>query len=840
MAPARPRLWFRLRPMLACLSLVLAGLAAAPCPRPALAQDALYDKVFGQRRQNRMRQLDLPVLLEGREIGLVAARLSGKAQGNQLNLSSLAGLLAPLVQEGALDALRGAADGDGFGDPDALPADGITARINTADLNVELAVPPALRQMQTLNAQQRGVLPPGQTALPPAGFSAYANMRGAVTHREGADGDSGRGPFSVLFEPAVNWRGLVLEGEAAWREDGEERRWTRGPTRLLYDLPDSALRLAAGDIATPVDGQQVGRLLGGIGISRNFALQPYRSVQPSGQQEFILEAPSTVDVFVNGRQAQTYRLGPGPYQLSNLPGVSGANDVVIRITDVFGRQRDISFPFFFDSQLLAPGVNEFAWSLGYPYLNDGSRITYDTDQPTLSGFHRLGVADWLTLGLGAQWDRNQRNLSGEILFTSTVGTMVLEPAASLAGEDGFALGAGYRIFSRGETPLTQRSLTAQVNWRDSAYAAFGTLEPRNEIAWDASLRYSQGLTEDLSASLGGRWRESRVERFQDSYSADLSLRQRIGIGSSLDATLSHDRGADGRISTGLFVSLRFNIGEGRQTAGLSHDTLDRESRVDWRYQSPGTVETLNLALEGAVRPGPDRLQMNAGYVHSRFQTSFRHDVTARERDGRERPDTRSQWNLSTALAFADGHLGISRPISNSFALVVPHPRLRGMKVGVDPRPGLTGYLAESDWLGPPVIPNLSAYLVRPVVLDVPEAPLGYDLGVDRPAVIPGYRTGSLIPIGTNAAVSLGGTLLAPDGTPVQLLSGELRPVGADADSRTVVQFFTNRRGRFRIEGVRPGDWAMVLFGLDHRPHPLTVAADAEGLLMLDEVRLLPP
>jgi len=775
--------------------------------------------------------------MEGRELGLVPATLGGDPRAATVDLRALADLLAEVAQDQALEGLRATAGPDGFGSPSDLPPDGIAVIVDAGDLAVDVRVPATLRRLVRLEVQQRSQLARGFMLLPPADVSAYVNMRAAIDYSQVPDGlgRDGTGPLSVAFEPALNLWGWVVEGDAFYREDAD-RRWARGPMRLVRDAPASSLRFQAGDLVTPVDGAQTGRPIGGISIARNYGLQPYRQIQPSGDRRFILDAPSVVEVYVNGRATRTFRLEPGPYDLGSLPGATGTNDVSIRIVDSFGRTQLIEFPFFFDGQLLAPGVDEFAYSLGYPYSVERQEILYDEDRLTFSGYHRLGVTDVLTVGTGLQYDRVQQNVSAEVLYTTAYGTFAVEPAASFAGPDGYGVQFGYRNYMRGEQIWHQRSFTAQVGWRDTAYRSFGAPDGRSDSAFDASFRFGQPISETLSATLGARWRESRSARFEDAWAVDLSLRKRLGRGDNLDVTLRHERDTQGETDTGLFASLRFTFGDdGQHAAGISWDTLARERRLDYRYQSLQPVDALTLTADVVNRAGGDRLQGSASYVHPRFLAQARHDLIQRDLSGDTKLENRTQLNLSTALAFADGHVGLTRPITNSFAIVVPHPRLKDRLIGVDPVNG--GYIARTDWLGPPVVPNISAYLIRPLLLDVPDVPLGYDIGNDRPAIEPGYRTGTLVPIGTDAAVSLDGVLVMADGQPGSLQSGELRPV--DNPEAMPIQFFSNRKGRFRLEAVRPGAWDLYVFGADAAPLRVDVPEDAEGLINLGTVTLRP-
>ena len=812
--------------------------AAPAAPAAKEGSQQLFSKVFGDRKQPKVRALDLPVRLNGREIGLVPARVAANPAASEVDVVRLTALIGEAVQEGPLEKVRALAGQDGYGRPAQLEPGGVEIRIDAGELLVDVTVPPALRRVTSLSVVNRADAARGYLALPPASLSAYTNIRAAVEYFAfpADDKPDGREPLRVSFENAVNWKGWLVEAEAFYREDGA-KRWSRGPARLVHDFVDKAVRVQLGDLNYPVAGYQVGRGMAGLSVSRNFSLQPYRSVQPAGRQEFVLENPSVVEVRVNGRPTRTFRLDPGPYNLSDFPGTTGTNDIEVRITDGFGRQQQYLFPFFFDSQLLAPGVHEFSYAIGYPSVFASERVDYDTAKPTFSGFHRAGISDQLTVGAGVQADKDQTVVGTEVTYTTPVGTFTLEPGASFGATRGMQASLRYRDFRTGEEFWQQRTVSAQATWRDAAYGALGNIDPRNSTSYDLSARIGQPVMQDLTATLSGRYQLVRDPALVDGYSVDFSLRHRLARSGSVDLTLSKARLTSGETEEGAYLSLRYTFDGGRQSAGLSVDTADRERRLDWRYQDLRVIDAWNLYADVTQRAGPDRVQGAASYTHQRFLASVRHDWAQRLVTGGQAPENRTTLNLATALAFADGHVALTRPVSNSFAIVVPHPRLDGKQIGVDPSGGR--FSAQSDFLGPPVIPNISAYLVRPLLLDVPEAPLGYDIGEDRPAVVPGNRTGTLVPVGTDASVALDGVLSGPDGEPAALLSGILRPVG-DAAGRQQLRFFTNRKGRFRVEAVRPGRWEIVLEGVEAKPVPVTVPAEAEGVIKLDPVTLASP
>lgn len=821
--------------------------AAAPGPAPAPAAkptaDELFKKAFGQKKPaTRMQKADLPVFFDGYEIGQVPGQVALNPADTTVDLTKLADLLRPLAQDEPIRALLAQAGPDGQAAPARMARTGIQLAYDGGDQVVKVTVPAAARKPRDLSVLERGAAARTYTIIPQADLSAQMNMRAAVEYLStpSAFGDTGLGPLSVSAEPAINWKGWVVEGEVYYREDAYHTI-SRGPVRVVHDFTDLGVRAQAGDVSMAVINNQVGRAVGGLTVAKNFAIRPYDLVQPGGSREFILENPSMVEVIINGRPTRTFRLEPGPYNLNNFPGASGTNDVQIRITDAYGREQTIDFPFFFDSQLLAAGVQEYGYTIGLPSTVSRDRYHYDKDNPTFSGYHRVGVTDNITVALGTQIDTKETSVTAEALMATGWGTFGLEPAAYLRRKDwdstqtaaakkqGYAATLRYRSYSNGASVLDNQSITAQLSWYDPNYRSFGSTFV-NDTKLDASARISQPLFENLTASLGGRYRMVRGDSTVDNYSIDFALRRRLFETGNVDLTFSHGKDSLGTKETGVYLSTRFIFDGGRQSAGLNVDTITKQQRLDWRYSSLYTVNALSGGLELLNEKGRvgDQIQGNLNYTNQRFETQVRHSVVQRGLNDASGVENRTQLTAATALVFADGHYGVTRPVTNSFAVIVPHPRLKDMDVGVDPVDDR--YAAETDWLGVPIVPNISAYLVRPILLDVPDAPANYDLGDDRPAVQPGYRSGTIVTIGTDAVVTLVGNLTLPDGKPAALLSGTLRPVGIK-DAKELA-FFTNRAGLFRIDSVRPGDWLLAVHGSDSAPIPISVAKDAEGEVKL--------
>ncbi|MBD2666304.1 hypothetical protein H6G73_17825 [Richelia sinica FACHB-800] len=146
--------------------------------------------------------------------------------------------------------------------------------------------------------------------------------------------------------------------------------------------------------------------------------------RPISQFEFFLETDSLVDVLVNGRLERTLQLRAGRQDIRNLPLNGGTNDVELVIKDDVGRVQRLNFSNPVDGDLLAPGVQQFAYSLGVPSADISGNRTYDFTQPILTLSHRLCITNQFTLGSYLQADLHQQLAGLERIFATNYGNFV--------------------------------------------------------------------------------------------------------------------------------------------------------------------------------------------------------------------------------------------------------------------------------------------------------------------------------------------------------------------------------------------------------------------------------
>lgn len=794
--------------LLGSINLRLAGVfSAVTCASlvvvSAQTKNDLFEKAFG-KSSPQPRQISIPLIIERRTYDELQVVLAADPDAMAVEalplLNSLRAFLRPDVQ-----ALLNARSDQGKLTLKTLRETGLDVIYDEAKLELRVDVPPALRPPSDIRVFGNQRPPEAQDALPPSPFSFHVNLRTGFDHvQQSASGlDEGLQPFRGDLDGALNWNGFVFEGTGGYAENSPYP-WQRGDFRVVRDDPDRMLRYSLGDLSYPVSGFQSFQPMAGLTVAKNFALQPYRVTEPRGQTSFFLRTPSRVEVFVNGRQVQMLQLPAGQHNIRDFLFASGGNDVQLRITDEVGRVETIALSFFFDSRLLAQGEQEFSYSVGFPSRPERGGKRYDTDSPTLSLFHRAGISDSLTAGLNFQGNPRQQMLGADTVWATPLGTFHPDLALSRGDELrlGYATRLDYQYFDA--TSAFGSAWNASVQYRSPWFTPLSEVTYRNEVAWDFSARYSQRLPWEMNGGIGGNYQTGRSGR-RNASGVSLFLSKRFGRDWSTDLTFDRRDTFQGRTEHRAFVSLTYLFPSRRQSLRASHDTFSDTSRANYQFSSRDYIGGFDGNL-GLQRTADDDSGLGSvRYNGSRAEASVSQDVSTPGEAGQQ-VDSRTSFRFGTALVYADKQFAISRPVRDSFAIIAAHPAYRDQEIGVDRL--RDSYTARIGPLGPAVIPDMTSYQVRNLSVEAPHLPDGFDLGKPVFAMRPTYKSGTVIRVGLEPGVLLTGTLEKNDGSPLSLQAGEFIPSDAKAER---VEFFTNRRGRFSVDGLRPGIYDVQLF-----------------------------
>lgn len=683
-----------------------------------------------------------------------------------------------------------------------------------AVLQADIA-PEALKEQRvSLSSAGAGM---NQARLDNAALSGFINFRGGMDYVHESAGEEGRAPARLDTDGAINVKGWVLEGRVDYLEDSD-RPWQRDDFRLVHDWPEHMVRFAAGDLSYPVTGFQSYQPMLGVSFARNFLLQPYRVTEPTGQSAFLLTSPSRVDVIVNGQRVRTLQLEAGPYDLSDFPVSEGANDIELLITDAAGNVERKRFDMISDQKLLKAGLHEYAYNIGVESENADRAFEYHEDMPVFSGFHRYGITDSLTAGISLQVDADMRQAGFSAVSAQTIGTFGLETAVShgAEGADGAA-----RLTYQYADSSTRRQFAAAMEYRGGDFGALNADESANRASFDFNARYTQPIAYDVTFGAGGRYRIMRGDT-DDQWSYSVNFSKAIYGSLSANLTWQH-RSIDG---AGMFVGLTWSPHQSDHTLSSSIDTLSQTQDLNWTWR-----EGRRWQAGAGITREDRRLHKtgNMAYAGYRGEASLFHDIiTTLAEDGGGRSqgmtERRSNLRVGTAIAFADDHVALSRPIQNGFVLLGRHENLKGHGIGINPEEEdgkVRDYQARIDAVGPAVLPDAVPYMYRPVKIDTGGLPDMYDIGPDNFVAMPTYKGGAVAVIGSAANIYADGYLAFQDGKPAAMQGGIIR-----SDDGTEQEFFTNKEGRFRISRLSSGEHRLVLNDYPGLSARLEIPADA--------------
>lgn len=675
--------------------------------------------------------------------------------------------------------------------------------------------------------------------LAPAGFSAFMNINVLGARTWGADGRFLKP--SVYLDGAMRAGGVVLEGDGQFSEDyglsGSTYRFDRNYLRLVYDQPDSYRRFYAGDLQPEIRGQQTFVRMGGIGVSRQRRrFDQFRSAILQGNRQVVLQRSSTVDVYRNGALLRQFRLDPGSYDLSSLPLITGSNDISIQVRDDAGGVQDLAYNSYLDPIDLEPGDFEYAAYLGKTSTRFGRSPIYNGDL-AFSGFFRKAFVNKPALGIGIQASRQVQNVVGQTQLVLINGSRLqfdLGASNTRSYGGGMSFGVSYDLlFDRGNQI---DALTLRADYLSRRYAGLGNERPDNPSSWSLSANYSRSISLSVTALLGISFIKGR--NVSDSYRIDASSAYRFSKRWSVRGGINYTRyGSSFARSNGVGfnISLVYQPGY-RDRAEARYESNTENATVSYVHSPSGLIGSVGYGAIVGRDFGSANAQAFGDYVANRFDASLSHSAYGQD-FGSLNDQQITTVRVGTSLAFADGHFGVGRRITDSFAVLYPHPTLRGHTVVAGESLARNDYMSESGPLGGAVNGYLNSYTTQSIQYDVKDPPRGYDIGDGVVRVKPPYKSGYALEIGTDAFVSATGTLDQGDGKPLSLAGGRITAL--DGKDRTSMAFFTNSVGRFAIQNLRPGASYRVELFETGQTFNFTVPAHSDGLVDLKTVKLQP-
>lgn len=539
---------------------------------------------------------------------------------------------------------------------------------------------------------------------------------------------------SGFAEGGWNVRGNLLYGSISRRDDGA---FVRGLTTFTVDEPSRLRRWTLGDRFAETGLLGGGAFVGGVGVSRSFDLDPYFFRFPRFGLSGAVSTPSTVDVYVNGTLVRRQELPPGEFDLDNVPVSAGSGSTRLIVRDAFGTEREIASPYYFSTGVLAKGVSDFSYNVGFVRENLAAE-SFDYDRVAFLGRHRAGITDGLTLG--ARLEASRGLVSGGPTLTARLafGEIDLAAAASRDGDvSGRAGSLGFahlgRVFSFGG------SLRAVS--RHYAHTSLSAANDRSRLEVHGHLGASLSRRVSLSAQYRSSDRRDDGRRRE----ASLSASAQLGRGANGYVSASRLRAESGKWTTGFSVGLSYSY-HPMLSASVGYSRNGDQGVAIAEVQRPLTRGTggayiVQLRDGSGERSGLARLQYQGAF--GRYEFSY----------DRLAGSDRTTLTATGGLVAIGGSLYATRPVQQSFALI-RIPGVAGIR-GFSSNQG-TGRTNRS---GDILVPDLLSYYGNRLSIADEDVPIEYAIDATERIVAPPNRGGAVVTFPVRKIRSVTGVLV---------------------------------------------------------------------------------
>lgn len=621
---------------------------------------------------------------------------------------------------------------------------GVKATIEEAKQQLLVSAAPARLAVTSLNLRggERAVV----TNTPVTAFAAEYDVllnQGDVTsslRNTTIDGAFALSAFTPIGTFTTN-------GFASASQD--DANAVRLETFWAMDDPPALRRLTAGDAISSGAGWSRSVRFGGVQLARDFSLQPDLITMPLPDYFGETAVPGSVDVFVGASQVLSEDVPAGPFDVRNLPIVTGAGQATVVVRDLLGRETRRTINYYTDSRMLAEGLTSYSIEAGFLRKSYGLK-SFDYGDAVVSATLRHGITDDFTF-------EGHAEATADVAVAGIGGVVTLFDFGSL----GFA-GAG-STSEFGEGGFGSISLSAQFG-AVNLFAALevATPEYRDVAAFDGALppretlQLGAGLDLEDFGSLAVSY--LRVERADEKPVALASATYTVSMGNvTFGITSVYNPDKDSLLAE-TFLSVP--LGGGGPYASASLRTQEQDVEVRATLEQPVEQEDGGFGYRLSATQGQGATQLNAD---GRFESQY---VALGGRIASFDGTVAAQLQAAGSVVTTGDSVFVTRKLDGSFALVdAGEP---GVKLYRENR-----LVAETDENGVALLTGLVPFTRNQIAVD----PGGYDmskvLAMTDIDVVPG-RGG--------AAVSL-----APGDTKPVMLTVTL-PDGSYPDAGTTVRF----------------------------------------------------
>ncbi len=356
---------------------------------------------------------------------------------------------------------------------------------------------------QTLSAEQA---PPPKTPSP----GVYLNYDFTATRSL----DTSLNSYGAFLEAvAFTGAGSLVHGTVL-RGDDNSREAVRTDTFWRTDFPGRMETLVLGDTIGSAGGWSRPVRYGGIRFGRDFSLAPGYIAYPMPTLQGSAALPSNIDILMNNQKQGSIAVNPGPFQLTNVPVITGAGELSMVVRDLRGVETVVTQSFYLSPSMLKPGLSDYSVEAGKFRKNYGL-----ADNEYGPGFaaasYRYGLTPSLTAGTRVELQRDRQ--AAGIDLAGLVGSWGAVRGAAAWSHNKQKNGSppvnGGRYLAAFERYTQGGGLSVQYEHFDAGFTQFGRLDnesrPRERAQANASLQLAPRVTAGMNFTRQKTWEGDR-------------------------------------------------------------------------------------------------------------------------------------------------------------------------------------------------------------------------------------------------------------------------------------------------------------------------------------------
>jgi len=776
-------------------------------------QDELFKKVFGKNLEKK--RVSLPLFFKDKFIGEIETDVEGeKILGFPSN--SIIPVLRKIIVDYKIEKLID------LKKEYLLPEDlSFTLKYYASELKLSLEAEESLIR-PTESLFQDSLIPYfADGAMRPSPFSGSINVKleETINHkREQKD------YFDSNFSSFFNFKGWVLENQTQYSSNREVNRWYRGNTTLVKDDEKNAIRYSAGDVASSAFGYLGSQSLGGFSISKEYSITPYKINTPSRSQEFAVENRSIVRYYVNNTLLKTEFLNTGKYSVKDIPLNNGINRIIVEVEDEFGNKKFFNFVESFSNELLRKDEVKYDLALGKISSESNYQKKYDESSMYASGYFKRGWTELYTAGGYFQNNRASNLIGFENLLSTKYGNWGLGLASSKHSENiGNAYSLNYFVSSFTNLINNLQTLNLRFEKRDQKFNE-GLNYTLGRFKYNSSIAYSSPLFSWASLGIGFNYSKPFAKNFEEKYGFDASVTGRVFKASSMTLFLSSTRDEYKKWNQFFYVFLNFSFDEGYSYVSSFYDSNSQTKRLSYYHDKGDSVDSVKVLGSVESSRYTKNGEIDLAYNAPLLEMGLRESITEESKNNYY---GKTSLRLLSSLNFVKGDefkWSVSRPITNSFAIIAPNEKLQNQKISL--KSNGNRIIEKSGLFNEITVRDLIPYQYRRLQLDTSKLNEGTSLKEESFIVYPTYKSGHLLLAQSSGKIAIKGQLTNSKGQPLGLIVGEVSML-----NRPSVPFFTNKNGYFFIEGIDVG--ALKFLWGDEKQTEINVTIDKEKAGVVD-------